>query len=493
MRHYCDDQSYIHSLGRCNRVKRHINHIASEPIRQDGGEFFMSQLPIMSVSGIRGIVDETLTEHLCATTAFFQTKYCGGGKIIVGRDTRPDGKRLASAIFRGIRLAGGMPVDIGISPTPTTCFAVDHFSASGGVIITASHNPLPYNGYKMVSREGRLFSGAACDAIYEMIRSLPHPSWEDFLQHAPLPDETLDAAQAHVHAICAAVDAALIRQAGICVAVDAINGAASAIFPLLLEKLGVQWEGINDACNGDFVHNPEPRPEHLTALSALLRGSDAFWCGFAFDPDADRLATMGEKGQAISEEMTLALALSNVFEKEQGDTVTNLSTSMVIDDVAAHYGRSVHRTKIGEANVVEAIVERKCPIGGEGNGGVIYPRVSTVRDGLTAMALIIELMAQTGKRVSALTSQWRAYPIVKDRIALDQRSPGSIIDRLSEVFSDETIDCQDGLKIIRPYGWVHIRPSNTEPIMRCYAEAHTSEQARDLADMIMRKIRSQGA
>jgi phosphomannomutase len=448
----------------------------------------MAPLPIMSVSGIRGKVGESLTEQLVSTIAFFQTKRCGGGTMVVGRDTRPSGGDMAAAAFRGIRLAGGTPIDIGIAPTPTTCFAVKHFRANGGIIITASHNPLPYNGYKMVHASGRLFSGEECEAVYRMFREQTHPSAAELAGCSEQPGQSLDAVEPHLAAILANVDVAKIRAARISVAVDAINGAAGVIFPKLLERLGVGWQGVYTELSGDFLHNPEPRPEHLTDLAALLRSGREFWGGFAFDPDADRLATMGEGGQPISEEMTLALALQNVLSRQKSDIATNLSTSMVIDDVARACGARVIRTKIGEANVVEALVKNHCVIGGEGNGGVIYPAIATVRDGLTALALIVELMATTGKKLTALAGAWPVYHIVKEKIPLGDRNPQEAINQLAAAFKDEEIDLQDGLKIIRSYGWVHLRPSNTEPIMRCYAEARSAEQAAELARLIMSRL-----
>lgn len=448
----------------------------------------MKSLPIMSVSGIRGKMDETISAELYAVIAHIQTKHAGGGKIVVGRDTRPSGDRLAKAVFSGIRSAGGIPVDIGIAPTPTTCFATKHFNASSGIIITASHNPLPYNGYKMVHSSGRLFSGQECENIYRTYKSSDYESAEKIIAYENTPSEKKDAVSPHLQSIVAAVDSETIRRAGIRIAVDSINGAAGVIFPRLLEKLSVQWQGVHNGLDGNFVHNPEPRPQHLADLACLLKTDPAFWGGFAFDPDADRLAAMGERGEAVSEEMTLALCMENILSVTPSPVAVNLSTSMVIDDVAQKYGSRVIRTKIGEANVVEAILKHSCIIGGEGNGGVIYPRVAMVRDGLTGLALILELLAKTGKKLNELISNYPTYSIVKEKIDIQTQSPSKILSSLVELYQHETIDTQDGLKIIRPGGWVHIRPSNTEPILRCYAEAQSASQARQLADMILGDI-----
>lgn len=448
----------------------------------------MKLSPIMSVSGIRGKMNETISPYFYSVIAYLQTKNAGEGEIIVGRDTRPSGEELARATFRGIRCAGGTPIDIGIAPTPTTCFAVGHSKAAAGIIITASHNPLPYNGYKMVHSSGRLYSGSECEEIYKEYHAEKYPSEEVINGYSDTPEQFYDAIIPHTEAILSAIDVELIRKKNISIAVDSINGAAGVIFPKLLEALSIKWLGVHNKLDGNFVHNPEPRPEHLTDLADLLGSQNNFWGGFAFDPDADRLVTMGEHGEPISEEMTLALALENILKYEKSDVVINLSTSMLIDEIAQQYGASVIRTKIGEANVVEGMKLHGASIGGEGNGGVIYPRVSTVRDGLIGMALILELMAKTGKPLTELTSQWPAYPIVKEKIALGDNRPSDVINRLTTIFSEETIDTQDGLKIIRDYGWVHIRPSNTEPILRCYAEAKTEEQARKLANMVIDKM-----
>jgi len=448
----------------------------------------MAQQPIMSVSGIRGIAGESLTTALYTAMAFIQAKECGGGRIIVGRDTRPSGRDFSRAAFRGIRLAGAIPVDIGIAPTPTTCFAVKHFAASGGIIITASHNPDPYNGYKMVHRSGRLLSGNECEALYEKYRRGDYPVEDSAGVCDDSPAETLNASAAHVEKIVAAIDAGAIRNAHIKIAIDAINGAAAAVFPLLLERLHVAWEGVHTGLDGNFVHNPEPRPEHLGDLAALLSRADDFWAGFAFDPDADRLAPLGEKGQPISEELTLALALETALSVHPGPVATNLSTSMVIDDVAAAYGCAVIRTKIGEAHVVEAMLRHKCRIGGEGNGGVIFPDVTAARDGLMAMGLILELMARKKMKISACAARYRAYAIIKEKIPLGDRNIVDVLGKVKQAFSSENVDEQDGLKIIRNDAWVHIRPSNTEPILRCIAEAATEKKAREMVKMVMDRV-----
>ena len=444
-------------------------------------------LPMMTVSGIRGVVNETIDEYFITTIAYTQTKLANGGTIVVGRDTRPSGEAFAKAAFRGIRAAGGTPVDLGIAPTPTTCFATAVLNADGGIILTASHNPTPYNGYKMVHSSGRLYRASECETVYNEFHKGIFPSKEDLASISDAAEKTVDAATLHIERILAAVDVEKIRNTGITIAVDSINGAAGAVFPSLLKALNVSWEGVHNKLDGDFVHNPEPRPEHLTDLAALLKKMPHSWGGFVFDPDADRLATMCENGEPVSEEMTLAFSLMNLLNRQKSTVVTNLSTSMVIDDVAKSFGVDVIRSKIGEANVVEAMENNNSTMGGEGNGGVIFPEIVSARDGLTGMALILELMAHSGKRITQLVSQWPHYNIVKEKISCEGVDPKILIGTLEEKFSSEQCDRTDGLKILREYGWVHLRASNTEPIIRCYAEARSEEQAKELAAMVMQE------
>lgn len=445
----------------------------------------MSELPIMSVSGIRGVVGKTIDPLFVSRIAYIQTKLAGGGKIIVGRDTRNSGKMLSEAIFRGIRAAGGTPLDLGIAPTPTTCVCVSELKVSAGVIITASHNPGQYNGYKMVHSSGRLYRANECQIVYDAFHRNEFPSEEELGKFSCTAEALIDGAAIHIEKILKKVDIEAIKSSNIKIAVDSINGAAGTVFPQLLEKLGVQWIGINNKLDGDFVHNPEPRPEHLQELANLLKGNPDLWGGFVFDPDADRLATMGEYGKEISEEFTLVLALDTLLKRKKSAIATNLSTSMLIDDVAKKHGVQLIRSKIGEANVVEAMQNNSCLYGGEGNGGVIFPEISSARDGLGGLALILELMAEKKMKLYQLTSQWPQYFIVKEKLTCEGKDPASIIHKLDKHFSSEHKNHLDGLKIIRDYGWVHLRASNTEPIIRCYAEAQTQDQALQLSEMVM--------
>lgn len=460
---------------------------AGYSLRRDS---FMDDLPIMSVSGIRGTVGKTFTPLLAARMAFLQTKMAGSGKMVVGRDTRPSGEMFARAAFRGIRAAGGTPIDLGIAPTPTVCVAAQELGTSGGIIITASHNPIEYNGYKMVHGLGRLYKADECERVYAAFKSNDVPTEEVLGSVSDSPETRVDAAAIHIRRILAQIDADLVRSSGIKVAIDSINGAGAAVFPELLKSLGVEWVGVHNKLDGDFVHNPEPRPEYLTDLSALLSKNPDLWAGFAFDPDADRLATMADRGTAITEEMTLVFCLQNILGRRKSDVATNLSTSMLIDDVATRFGVNVFRTRIGEANVVEGMARHNCSVGGEGNGGLIFPVISTARDGLAAIAVIIELMAKKKKKLSGLAAEWPVYANAKEKIPLGTLNPSIAIARLADIFSHEATDRLEGLKIIRDNGWVHVRASNTEPIIRCYAEARTQKEAQELAGMVIKALQT---
>lgn len=443
---------------------------------------------IMSVSGVRGIAGETFTEETVASLAYVQTKTCGSGKILIGRDTRPSGAAFLSAAAAGVTAAGGTPVDLGIVPTPTVCVAVKEVRAAGGIILTASHNPSPYNGYKMVHAQGRLYTGDECERIYDAYRALLSDSDRPAFPTKAVPEKMDTAGAVHLEKVVSAVDADRIRNAAMSVAVDSVNGAAGVLFPQLLHMLGVRWQGVHTEPDGRFAHDPEPRPEHLTDLRELLRRDPELRGGFAFDPDGDRLALMGAGGRAVSEEYTLALALQDVLSRKRSTVATNLSTSMVVDDVANTYGCEVIRTKIGEAHVVEAMVANGCDIGGEGNGGIIYPRVSTVRDGLTGMALVLELMATSGMSITQLVAGLPAYCMRKEKLPCVSENPRQLLGRLASSVDAAHIDRRDGVKLTFEKSWVHVRASNTEPILRCYAEAETEPEAGNLVEMVKEKI-----
>jgi len=444
-------------------------------------------MPIMTVSGVRGIFNESLTEKFYEKLGYTHAKTIKARKMLIGRDSRPSGLQALKAITRGMHQAGCTVIDLGIVPTPTVCVAVAEAEADGGVIISASHNPAQYNGYKMVHRQGRIANAEECQQVYY---ALEHTTNETVPgQQSETPDEHWDPTDVHIQRIVNAVDVAAIKKAKIRVAVDAINGAASEIFKKLLKYLEVDFIAINDTPDGNFTHNPEPRPQHLGELAAAARATRDLWACFAFDPDADRLAPMGENGEEISEEMTLALSLQTILKQVDTDIATNLSTNMIIDDVVSSFGKKVFRSKIGEANVVSCMKEHNCLAGGEGNGGVIFPKISTVRDGLAAMALILQLMAHEKKKITELVAQWPTYAIAKHTIDAADKDISSVLLKIKVLYTNYPIDDIDGVKVTFPQkGWVHLRASNTEPILRCYAEAKTSEQAEAIAREVMDQL-----
>jgi phosphomannomutase len=410
--------------------------------------------------------------------------------MVVARDSRESGGALVRAACRGIHAAGGTAIDTGVVPTPTACIATAHTHACSGIIITASHNPAQYNGYKMIHPSGRLFNAEECAQLYSHVAD---SAIADHTLHtaAGHPDESFDPVPVHCDAIVAAVDASAIAAAHIRIAVDTINAAAAAVVPSLLQRLGVEYVLVNGDMHGRFAHNPEPRPQHLTQLRDVLASEPTMWAGFAFDPDADRLAPMSERGEEISEEYTLGLAAAAVLPRHPGCIATNLSTSMLVDDIARSCDARVIRTKIGEANVVSAVLSENCVLGGEGNGGVIYPPVSLVRDGLCGCALIVDLMARQTQTISQLTAQWPRYVLAKEKITLDTIDADTAFMRVAEAFPEARRDGTDGLKLSLDGAWIHIRASNTEPILRCYAESSSRHYTDRLVNRTIQAIRHQ--
>lgn len=455
----------------------------------------MPEQLIISISGMRGIVGENLTESVAADYGrafgtFLKRSPAGeqGGELCVcmGRDSRTSGPMLASALTRGLCSVGVNVVDIGLVPTPTVGVMVRHLGCAGGVVITASHNPVQYNGIK-------LLLGNAMAPPVDTAESIRKTFWEksfDFADSGREGEATSNhrADSVHLSKVLGLIGKEAIATKKLKVVLDSINGAGCIITRKLLEELGCTVVGINDEPTGLFAHTPEPTAENLTGLcdEVKARGADI---GFAQDPDADRLAVVDEAGRYIGEEYTLALAAKYVFGKLRGGAATNLSTSRMIDDIAEKAGCKVIRTPVGEANVAGAMIEHGCVIGGEGNGGIIDLRVSPIRDSLVGIALVLQLMTETGKSVSELVAEIGGYYMTKHKFAADAEQAGKILDLAKQTFGDARIDTSDGYRFDFDDGWVHIRSSNTEPVMRAIAEARDRNIAQGYIDKVM-KIRT---
>jgi phosphomannomutase len=451
-----------------------------------------SEAPLMlSVSGARGIVGASMTPVVAArfAAAFGSQLARGGGerplRACVARDGRAGGEALASAVAGGLAATGLEVIDLGVATTPTVGVAIRHHGAAGGMVVTASHNPQPWNGLKCLDGDGLAPPPAAAGAIIAAFR-------EDRATYAaateiPLLRRDPDATRVHVERVLACVDGAAIRDARLRAALDSVNASGAEGASLLLGSLAVEAFQIHGDGSGLFPHPPEPLAEHLQELCEAVRRHAAA-VGFAQDPDADRLALVDEQGAFVGEEYTLALSAWRALERfGPGPMAANLSTSRLIDEVAARFpGSSVIRTAVGEANVVAALKPAGGIVGGEGNGGVILPRVGWVRDSFAAMALLLDLLAAKGRPLSAIVADLPRLAMVKRKHDLSSigglEAVPALVARLDEAFAGAARNDADGVRYDLPDGWVHFRASNTEPIVRLIAEGRDEGAAQRLAD-----------
>jgi len=405
--------------------------------------------------------------------------HLGGGTVVLGRDSRPSGGMIAGAMAAGLLSTGCNVVDLGIATTPGTAVMISEAGAVGGVVITASHNPIQWNGIKFLTSEGFAPPPETAETIFARWRERQF-RYADIERIGALRRES-SADERHVARVLRVLDAAAIRKHRIKVVLDSVNGAGGTEGRMLLEQLGCTVVHINGEPTGRFAHTPEPTAENLTGLCDDVRRSGAV-VGFAQDPDADRLAVVDNNGRYIGEEYTVALCAMHMFRHHAGPAAVNLSTSRMIDDLAAKAGQKVFRTAVGEANVARAMAEHRCTIGGEGNGGVIDPRVIRVRDSLVGMGLVLSLLADQARPLSAIVDEMPRYAMIKEKFEMDRAATAPWLDRIRQLSGGggAKINDSDGVRIDWPTGWVHVRPSNTEPIARVIAEAADAAAARDL-------------
>ena len=455
---------------------------------------------IKSISGIRGTIGGRSGEGLGGVDIVrFTAAYCefikrgnpSARKIVMGRDARLSGPMVASLVSGTVMAMGLDLVDIGLATTPTTELAVVGEKADGGIIITASHNPRQWNALKLLNADGEFLSDAegkkviaiaeAEDFVFAEVDSLGHEMRND----------TWGARHIDMVKALPLVDCKAIADAGFTVAVDAVNSVGGIVIPALLHELGVRNViELNCEANGRFAHTPEPIPENLTQIADLMKEGRAD-VGFVVDPDVDRLAIVMENGEMFVEEYTLVAVADYVLSHTPGNTVSNLSSSRALRDVTLRHGCSYEAAAVGEVNVVKKMKDTGAVIGGEGNGGVIYPELHYGRDALVGVALFLTLLAKSGKKVSELKKEYPAYAIAKNKIQLTPEiDVDLILEKMKEKYASERVTDIDGVKIDFPDCWVHLRKSNTEPIIRIYSEAPTMEQAVALGEDI-KKIISQ--
>lgn len=444
---------------------------------------------MLGVSGIRGLIGQTMTPQLAVDAGSAYGSMLGkGATVVVGRDSRPSGWMVQSGVVSGLVAAGCRVIDIGIIPTPTIALMVSTIGADGGVMITASHNPKVWNGIKFITRAGHAPFIKEAKEIVQRIR--------DRSESLANVDELLPAAydatavERHVARVLEVVGGDGFGN-GYKVVADSVHGAGGRGAGMLLRSLGCSVTPLYSEPTGLFPRSPEPVAENLSELCAVTKAVGAA-VGFAQDPDADRLALVDENGRYVGEEYTFALTAKHVLSKTPGAVVANLSTSRMIDDIASSIGGkcTVHRSAVGEANVVEIMKQTNAIVGGEGNGGAIDPRIVYVRDSLSAMAHVLQMMAESGKKLSQLVDDLPRYEIVKEKFECDTGRIGRVLAAVKDAFASEKCNDLDGIRIDWPHGWAHVRGSNTEPIMRVMAESKDHATAHALIEKVRKVVDS---
>lgn len=455
---------------------------------------------IKSISGIRGTIGGKTGDGLggldivrftSAYAEFIRRHNPSASRIVVGRDARLSGNMVEHLVTGTLMSMGFDVINIGLATTPTTELAVTGLGADGGIIITASHNPVQWNALKLLDSNGEFLSDAQGKEVIAIADADDFTYSEVFGLGSEYKDETW--ALRHIEMVKALplVDCDAISKAGFTVAVDAVNSVGGIVIPKLLRSLGVKnVVELNCEATGKFAHTPEPIPENLTQISDLMKKGVAD-VGFVVDPDVDRLAIVMENGEMFVEEYTLVAVADYVLSQTPGSTVSNLSSSRALRDVTEKHGCSYSAAAVGEVNVVRKMKDTNAVIGGEGNGGVIYPELHYGRDALVGVALFLTLLAKSGKKVSELKAGYPRYAIAKNKIQLTPDiDVDAILAAVKEKFRDEKVTDIDGVKIDFADSWVHLRKSNTEPIIRIYSEAETMEKADALAEEIKKVIAS---
>lgn len=449
---------------------------------------------IKSISGIRGTIGGPAGDGLggvdivkftAAYAEFIRRHNASASKIVVGRDARLSGKMVSQLVIGTLMSMGFDVVNIGLATTPTTEVAVTGIGADGGIIITASHNPVQWNALKLLNNKGEFLSDSEGKEVISIAENEDFTFAEVFKLGKEMKDDTWSMRHIEMVKNLPLVDCDAIAKANFSIAVDAVNSVGGIVIPELLSQLGVKNViELNCEANGKFAHTPEPIPENLSQISDLMKkgGVDV---GFVVDPDVDRLAIVMENGEMFVEEYTLVSVADYVLSQTPGSTVSNLSSSRALRDVTEKHGCSYAAAAVGEVNVVTKMKETGAVIGGEGNGGVIYPELHYGRDALVGVALFLTLLAKDGRKVSQLKASYPQYAIAKNKIQLTPDiDVDAILEAVKEKFSKEKITDIDGVKIDFPDSWVHLRKSNTEPIIRIYSEAETREKADRLAEEI---------
>ncbi|HTR81259.1 MAG TPA: phosphoglucosamine mutase [Bacteroidota bacterium] len=449
---------------------------------------------MISISGIRGVVGEDLTPEVAVRYTAAFAEYSNRGTIVLGRDGRVTGSSIAHIVSSTLLQMGCDVVALGICPTPTVALAVEKNHAAGGIAVTASHNPMQWNGLKFIASNGMFLDAAENRKFWQIADrgNFSYAKWDEQGTHSA------DSAfiQEHIRTILSLpyIHPEKIKERKLKVVIDCVNAAGGVIVPKLLREFGCRVVEMNADVSGIFAHTPEPLPENLTDLAAKVVAEKAD-LGIAVDPDVDRLVFIDETGKPFGEEYTIASAVKFVLDAEKKlgknnhSVVVNLSTTRAVDDIASAYGATVARTPVGEINVASKMKALHSVIGGEGSGGVILPAIHFGRDAIVGVGLFLQLLVDFGGKTSELKASLPHYTIVKSKINLSSLKPDDILKRLHEKYSPrERTNTDDGLKIDFASSWVHLRKSNTEPIIRIIAEAKTHEDAASLVEQFKKEI-----
>jgi len=460
---------------------RHLSTLGAVQCR-----LIMKALKI-GITGVRGIVGETFTPEVAVGFAQAFATYFAGGRILVCRDTRPSGPMVRSAVVAGLLAAGCEVIDLGICPTPSLQLAVTLHKADGGIAVTAGHNPAQWNALKFVRGDGLYLSPQQAEELLDIYHQgeFAKAPWND-IQPAI---QQADAIEHHLESLAGVFDVETIKRRRLKVAVDCCNGACSLLVPRWLAELGCEVLAINDDPEGVFPHRPEPTPQTMAQLSALVKAGHAD-IGFAHDADGERLGIVTELGESLSEETTLALAARLRLEQSPGIIVTNVSTTSGIEQIAARYRGQVIRTQVGQAYISEAMLEYNAVLGGEGSGGLTVPEVHLTHDSAAAVGLILEGLARSAEPVSEIVRQLPSLCMLKHNLAVEPNRLYSVLQDFRIAVEGEQLayDLTDGIKIDLPEGWVHVRASNTESTIRVIVEAENMKNARRLLDWARDKL-----
>ncbi len=442
----------------------------------------------IGITGVRGIVGETFTPELAVDFAEAFGTYLDRGRILVSRDTRPSGPMIRSAVLSGLLAAGCEVIDLGVCPTPSMQLAIKWLKADGGIAITAGHNPWQWNALKFVRSDGLYLNATQGEELLDIFHQgeFAKATWDTIRQSV----QTSDAIDEHIKVLQEnfAVDA--IRSRRLTVAVDCCNGACSFLSPKWLATLGCEVLAVNDDPSAPFPHAPEPKPETMAQLCAVVKAGRAA-IGFAHDADGERRGIVTDQGEPLSEEMTLAIAAHLRLSRKTGTVVTNVSTSSAVDIIAARHGGNVVRTPVGQAYISEGLIEHNGVLGGEGSGGITVPEVHLTHDSAAAIGLILEHLAQSGESISDVVRQLPRLTTLKHNIAVEPHRLYSVLQEFRATVEEEgvEVDSTDGIKFKLPAGWVHVRASNTESMIRIIVEAEEKAAARELLDWARDRVR----